>query len=181
MSLVRIPREIKVPQKKTYTATFEPSGFDSVNSVYNTVSSSYPISNGYAGSSSTTYAQFTAVNGSQAETYIYYTFDLSSIPANATIKSVSVQAKTYISSTSSSYVSVRQVQMCSGTTPKGSATNMTNTSGGTTDTLSVGEWTRAELQNAKLRLYVKRGTSQTSTARNIRLYGATLTVEYETY
>lgn len=181
MSLVRIPRKIVLPQKKTYTATFEPSGFDSVNSVYNTVSSSYPISNGYAGSSSTTYAQFTFVNGSRAETYIYYTFDLSSIPANATIKSVSVTAKTYISTTSSSYVSARQVQMCSGTTPKGSATNMTNTSGGTTATLSVGEWTRAELQNAALRLYVMRGTSSTTSERYVRLYGATMTVEYESY
>lgn len=160
----------------TGTITANPSGYDATNSSYASIQSGYPITNGYTDSTSTTYCQINLTTGSRATTYFYYTFDLSGIPANATIDSVSCKAKTYISTTSTSYVGTRQVQMCTGTTTKGTATNVTTTA--TEATLSVGTWTREELQHAAVRLYAVRGTSSTSTSRYFRFYGATITVNY---
>ena len=44
--------------------------------------------------------------------------------------------------------------------------------------MTTGTWTRDELQDASLRIYVQRGTSNTSSSYYVRLYGATFTVEY---
>jgi len=157
--------------------TFHPSSLDTTNSRYASVSSSYPIDNGYTDATSSSYAQFVLTTGSGAATYVYYNFDTSKIPEGATINSVACQAKGYVSTTSSRYISTRQMQMCTGTTTKGSATTISNYA--STVTLSVGSWTLAELRNAKIRLYVTRGTSSTtSTSYICRFYGATLTVGY---
>lgn len=155
-----------------------PSSFDDDNSSYYSTSSYYPISNGYSDSESDTYAQFILNTGSSANTYIYYNFDTSEIPNNATIISVSCKAKAYVSSTSTRYVSTRQIQMCTGTTTKGSSSNVSTSSNEIT--LSTGNWTLSELRNAKIRLYGKRGSrSTTSTSYYFRFYGATLTINYE--
>ena len=159
------------------SVTLNPSSFDSSNSRYSSVSSSYPIENGYDGGDSTSYAQFVLTTGSNAVTYVYYNFDTSSIPEGATITSVSCQAKGYVSTTNSRYISTRQMQMCTGTTTKGSATTISNSA--STVTMSVGSWTLDELHDAKIRLHVTRGTSSTSsTSYYCRFYGATLTVNY---
>lgn len=155
-----------------------PSGYDAAHSVYQSVNASYPIANGYANSASTTYAQINIKTGSQAESFFYYTFaGLDAIPADARIVSVACAAKAYISTTSSGYIATRQMQMAAGTTVKGSAVTITNTA--TVYNLTTGDWTRAELLTAAVRLYAKRGTSSTSTTRYWRFYGATLTVTYE--
>lgn len=132
--------------------------------------------NGYNDSSNTTYATINLTTGSGATTYIYYTFDFSDIPAEATIDSVSCTAKAYISSTNSSRITTRQMQLYSGTTEKGSASTVSNSA--STTTLSAGTWTRAELQDARIRLYGVRGTSNTTSTYYFRFYGATFTVNY---
>jgi hypothetical protein len=93
----------------TDSVVMHPTSFDSANSSYASVNSSYPITNGYTEGSSTSYAQFVLTTGSQAYTYIYYNFDTSEIPDGATINSVSCTGKAYVSSTSSSYISTRQM------------------------------------------------------------------------
>ena len=109
---------------------------------------------------------------------MYLKFDFSSIPADATIKTVTAKAKGYVNTTNSSRVTSRQMQLATGTTLKGSALTMSNST--TEQTFSsVGTWTRAELLNAGIRYYVKRGTSNTSSSYNFRMYGATMTVTYE--
>lgn len=128
------------------------------------------------GSSNTTYATINLKTGSRATTHVYFPFDFSSIPENATIDSISCKAKGYISSTTSRYVNTRQMQLFTGTTAKGSAVNLTTSA--TAQTLTCGTWTRAELQNCRIRMYAKRGTSSTSTSRNMRFYGAEITVNY---
>lgn len=154
-----------------------PSQFDSEHQ-YASVNSSYPTSNPIGkGSNNTTYAQINLKTGSSAETYFYYDFDLSEIPENATIISVSCSYKAIISTTNMSYINSRSVQLYSGNTAKGSSGTMTT--GGTVYSLSGVDWTRSELQNARIRLYAKRGTSRTTYTYYIRFYGATLTVEYE--
>ena len=82
--------------------------------------------NGYAESSNTTYATINLTTGTSATTYIYFTFDFSSIPVGATIDSVSCTAKAYINTTNSSRITTRQIQLYSGTTAKGSASTISN-------------------------------------------------------
>lgn len=158
------------------TLTFYPVSIDSSLSDYYSVNSSYPITDALDAASTNDWAQFNINTGSRATTYVYYNFDCSEIPSAATITSISCSVKTYINTTNSSRITTRQVQLCTGTTTKGSATTISNSTNEVN--LTCGSWTAAELQNAKIRLYVKRGTSNTTSNYYIRLYGATLTVSY---
>ena len=132
--------------------------------------------NGYTDSSSTTYATINLTTGSGATTYIYFTFDFSNIPVGATINSVSCSAKAYINTTNSSRITTRQIQLYSGTTAKGSASTISNST--SAFTMTAGTWTRDELLNARIRLYGVRGTSNTTSTYYFRFYGATFTVNY---
>ena len=132
--------------------------------------------NGYTDSSSTTYSTINLTTGSGAVTYIYYTFDFSDIPEGATIDSVSCSAKAYINTTNSSRITTRQIQLYTGTTAKGSASTIGNST--SAFNMTPGTWTRSELQNARIRLYGVRGTSNTTSSYYFRFYGATFTVNY---
>ena len=154
------------------TITAHPTNVAS-DHAYASVSST---TNGYTDSSSTTYATINLTTGSGATTYIYFTFDFSDIPAGATIDSVSCSAKAYINTTNSSRITTRQIQLYSGTTAKGSASTISNST--TAFSMTTGSWTRNELQNARIRLYGVRGTSNTTSTYYFRFYGATFTVNY---
>ena len=135
------------------TYTSNTVSFDSTNSTYASVVSGYPIENGI-GDGSGTYAGFVLTNGSSAVTNIYYNFNCSGIPSGATITSVACRARASRSSTSSSYIASAYLQLCTGTTTKGSQTSVATTTATYFD-LTPGTWTLAELQNAKIRF---RGT-----------------------
>lgn len=154
------------------TITAHPTGVAS-DHAYASVSNT---TNGYADSSNTTYATINLTTGSGATTYIYFTFDFSGIPNGATIDSVSCSAKAYINTTNSSRITTRQIQLYSGTTAKGSASTISNSA--SAFTMTTGTWTRDELQNARIRLYAVRGTSNTTSGYYFRFYGATFTVNY---
>ena len=160
------------------TATFYPSSLDSTNSNWGgTYYQSNVLENAFTdASSSTRFAPYTN-KGSNANTTIYLNFDCSSIPAAATINSVTCSVKCGTQGTS--YFGTRTVQMTTGTTTKGSATTMSGSnSSPSTHSLTVGSWTASEIRNAKLKFYVVRGTSNTSTDATFSIYGATLTVDY---
>lgn len=160
------------------TATFVPSSLDTANSNYpGTYYSTNVLENAFTdASSSTRWAPYTNT-GSRAATTIYLNFDCSSIPAAATINSVTCSVKCGTQGTS--YFGTRTVQMATGTTVKGSATTMAGSnSSPQTHSLTVGTWTASEIRNAKLKFYVVRGTSNTSTDATFSIYGATLTVDY---
>lgn len=157
------------------TITLYPNGYSSANSSYSSISSSYPISNGYDGADSNNYAYITCNTGSRAETHISYTFDVSDIPAEATISSVACQAKVRVSSTS--YISTAVVQLYSGSTAKGSSTSARTTTA-TAYTLTPGTWTRSEINNIQVRYTGTRGTSNTTRAAYLYFYGATLSITY---
>lgn len=141
---------------------------------YNLRSDSANLENAFTDSDSDTYAALYIVNGSNSESYIYYNFNLN-IPLDAVIDSVACTVKGKMSNTGGT--TARELQLFSGSTAKGTATSITSTSLQTL-TLNAGTWTAAELNNAKLRFYAKRGTSATTTNRHYDLYGATLTVAY---
>lgn len=161
------------------TKSADISGYDQTDYAYYSVSN---ISRAYTGSTSTTYGSVNLTRGKNAVTYIYFLFDTSSIPANATITSVSCSAKLSISNVSVGNVAANEVDLCSGTTTKDS-TILTGTTT-VTITLSGGTWTRAEVNDVRLKLYAMRGTGNTNYGYNFRIYGGTLTVGYtvnETY
>lgn len=110
---------------ETKQLEFTPTGYDSNNSSYSSVSQSYPISNGYDGSTSNNYAYITCRTGSRAESYISYTFDVEGIPAEATIDNVTCTVKSRVSSTS--YISTAVAQLYYGSTAKGSSINFRST------------------------------------------------------
>ena len=157
----------------TETKTFYPGAYDSgASSVQSVTNATNPVGKG---STNTTYATINLVTGSRATTTIYWPFDLSAIPSGAEIDSVSCKVKASVSSTSG--VGSASVQLYSGSTSKGSSTSILSTST-SAKTLSVGTWTRSELQNCRLCLKAQRGTSSTSTTRSLLFYGADLTVAY---
>lgn len=157
-----------------------PSGYDSTNYSYESVNSSYPLSEPIGkGSSNSTYAQWSLKKGYESETYVFYLFDLSAIPEDATIDSVECTAKGYSSCPSmlSNYVRMQTMQMFFGTsTAKGTAAKLTDSV--TTATIDGGTWTREELNDCRLRIYGIRSGSGTSTAYYHRFYGADLAVAY---
>ena len=157
----------------TETRTFYPGPYDSVeSSVQSVKNATNPVGKG---STNTTYATINLVTGSRATTTIYWPFDLSAIPSGAEIDSVSCKVKASVSSTSG--VSSASVQLYSGSISKGSSTSILSTST-SAKTLSVGTWTRSELQNCRLCLKAQRGTSSTSTKRSLLFYGADIAVTY---
>ena len=164
------------PISITDTLTTHPTGYSQANSSYASISSSYPVSNGYTDASSTTYAYITCTTGSGAESHISYTFDVSEIPEGASIDSVSCSVKSRVSSTN--YLTASTIQLYSGTTAKGSSTSAASTTATARAINSTGSWTYSEIQNIQVRLTGTRGTSSTTRAAYLYFYGATLTIEY---
>ena len=100
--------------------------------------------------------------------YVYYTFDLSDIPSNATINSMSCVVKAHEENASRSTMTV---QLYAGSTAKGSVTTVSGTSNANY-TLDVGTWTRAELDSLQMVMSVGYYGGL--------IAGATLTISYET-
>lgn len=156
----------------TTSTTFNPSSYDTTDYQWHSASS---IENGYADTTNTTYSTIGDTRGSNAETWIYYKFDTSSIPDGATINSVSCKAKAYGNGNTTN---VQPKWMCtfSGTTQKGSTYNLGTSTA--VRTLTVGSWTLAEIRDARIKLYAKRGTGNVNTNYVLRMYGAEFTVNY---
>lgn len=150
--------------------TLIPSGYTGLTSL--TTTSSYPVSNGYTDTSSTTYARLSLSTSTTG--YLYFTFDTSDIPSGATITSITATAKVRVSSTSR--VTSTVCQLYTGTTAKGSNTTFASTSSSNIVTLTPGTWTRSELNDLRMRIG---GTgSSSSQSKYIYFYGAEITVNY---
>lgn len=154
------------------TVSFDIVGYDTTD--YSWYSQSN-IANAYDGSDSTSYATINYKRGSGAETWVYFEFNTSSIPSNATINSVTCSVKC-LTNGNATILPTRTVQMFTGTTAKGSASSMPTSAG--TRTFSGETWTVAELRDARVKVYAQRGTTQVNTNYYCRIYGATLTVDY---
>ena len=93
-------------------------------------------------------------NNNNATGWAIYDFDFSSIPANATITSVSVKCYGGKENTNSGSQYQAKIGLYSGTTLKSTEQQFTSTSASIMTISRPGTWTRAELQNAKLRFTV---------------------------
>lgn len=165
------------PVQYTSAVTIYPSSYDSVNSSVAGIASDSGVTNGYTPATSTTRVSISANSVAYGETNIYFNFDCSSIPQDAAITSVSCDAKAVISS---AYFETRIIQLCAGTSKKGSPTTVTNATINQTVNVQTindtGTWTREELNNIKILIQGIRGSSTNNF--NISFYGATLTINY---
>lgn len=157
------------------TFTGVPTSYDSANSTYDGI---------YSGSTSDGLTSHTDSNricvyantAANSVSKLTYNFDCSSIPQDAVITSVTCIASAACYS-SGQYFSTRTLQLYSGSTAKGTATTITGSGGTRTEhNISGGSWTRAELDNAKIVVYIQRGSN--TTQASFSFWGATLTVAY---
>ena len=160
---------------KQYTITKYPSSYDTEHHSYYGLTS---VSNAYDSGEADNYATINFTRGNNAETYIYFQFDLSSIPSDATIDSITLTAYAQVTTTVGSRLGTRVLQVCRGTTAVGTATaNMTT--GKKAYTMDIGSgWTGSNIDDLTLKVDVFRGTQSTSTNYYCYFYGATLTVTY---
>lgn len=148
----------------TETKTFYPGAYKAdSNDYYRMKNATNPVGKG---SANTTYASFE--NRPYQSGIVYWPFDTSIIPAEATIDSVACMAKGSCNSSTKG-----SMQLYSGTVAKGSATS-TKTSAAVYN-LSCGTWTRAELDNIRLLTKITNANSNSSI---FYFYGADLTVAY---
>lgn len=131
------------------TVSAVPGSYDTGGSINGTNYQS-TIGKGSDTSNRTGNDYFSTTQGGSGSTWIDYFFDFSEIPTNATIQSVTLTVKGHCESTSQSR-EISRVQAYSGTTAKGSYTDMTDSTTDKVYTLSVGSWTATELHSAKLR------------------------------
>ena len=158
------------------TITVYPGGYNLADSVYDNVADlDIPIGKP---ATNTQRSIVYLKKGGLVETYFYYTFDLSEIPQGAIIHSVSCQAKANCSH-NTTYISTASIQMCCGTVKKGTPVTITKDDT-SVKTIECGTWNRDELNDCRLMLYGKRTNTGKSIDEQLRLYGATLTIEYET-
>lgn len=168
-----INQEAGTPQEQTRVVN--PSSYDTANSVLHSWTGA--ASNAYAPTSSTSEAMARLTSGADAETKVYWQFDLSGIPAGATITEITLKAKARISAVSTNNVQSQFLVVCNGTTEVGVRQAMTTSS--TIYTLNVGTgWTRETIQNLTLLEYAQRGSSNTTRAYYFALSGADLEVKY---
>lgn len=170
-----IQRQLTINQaagRQEHTITLHPTSYDTENYSWRT---SANISNGYGNSGSTSYARF-GIPKPYGEAYVYYKFDTSAIPDGAEIVSVSCRVKATATGNSTT-TPVKQIQMATGTTLKGTATGIGATaSSAEREIADVGTWTLSELRDIRVRPYAK--TGNTSSNYNLDFYGATLTIKY---
>lgn len=121
----------------SYTTSGSISGTKYKNAIGKGADTSAVSGNDYAGGSSSSKA------------YIYYAFEFE-IPENATIDDVECRVKGHLENTSRS---TANLQLFAGSTAKGSASKFTSTSAQTV-ILNTGTWTRAEIDDLKLRFEI---------------------------
>ena len=149
---------------------------------YDSGYSAYSLNNptrAYKDSGDTTnYAQVNLTRGQGGETSIYFNFSFN-IPSEATITAVSCTATCMINRTVATNITTRQIQLYAGSTAKGSASSVVNSTNlMTLDVGNANTWSASDVNNAKLRLYAVRGTVNTTSNYYFRLYGATMNVSY---
>ena len=158
------------------SVTLTPTGYDGQRSSYISVDSSYPLSNGLTSSSSDTFTVLYLNTGSSAVSKLAVKFDMSKIPTDAKINSISCKIKARISN-GSSYILRGVAQLYCGTAGLSSEIDL-GTSEVAQSFSETGWWDRESLDDLILLITCTRGYLSTSNSQNLRFYGADLTVDY---
>ena len=159
------------------SVTLLPSAYDSNLSSYASVNSSYPLSNGLNSSpDSYTYTEINLTTGTRATSMLAIKFDMSQVPAGATIDSIACRIKARISN-SSPYVLTGVAQLYYGATAMGGEVEL-GTSAVAQTFNDLGYWDRDRLDQLTLLITCTRGVMGGSNNQTLRFYGADLTVNY---
>ena len=158
------------------SVTLIPTGYDGQLSSYISVDASYPLSNGLTSSSSDTFTVLNLKTGGGAVSKLAVKFDMSMIPTNAKINSISCTIKARISN---SYSGILRgvAQLYCGTAGLSSEIElgMSEEAQSFSDT---GRWDRESLDELILLITCTRGSLYENSSQTLRFFGADLTVDY---
>lgn len=161
-------------------SNFNIGSFDSANSKYQSEASNHPFSTiiGKGSDNTDSYAEWNIVRGRFTQSRVYYRFDVSSIPMDATINSVNCTARASRQNARVTEFSTLTLKIVTGTTEESShATVATDESVNVYD-LPSKTYTRDELTNIGIVMHSARGISSPNKDFWVRLYGATLSVDF---
>ena len=158
------------------SVTLVPAGYDGQRSSYISVDTSYPLSNGLTSSSSGTFTVINLSRGSGAVSKLAIKFDMSKIPTDAKINSISCKIKAKISN-AYSYILQGVAQLYCGTSGLSSEIDL-GTSEVAQSFSETGWWDRESLDDLILLITCTRGSLSTNNSHTLRFYGADLTVDY---
>ena len=156
-----------------------PIGIDTGISVYKEIKKDISNAVGKPASNTGSYAEWSMITGGASITKMYWMFDVSSIPANAIITNVTCTARCYASNSQITRGGNSSFSLCVGNERKVYDDDRPFGTTAKEITLSSAEFTRAELDNLRMNVQCARGFFGTSTEYTNRLYGATLTIDYE--
>ena len=158
------------------SVTLTPTGYDGQRSSYSSVDASYPLSNGLTSSSSDTFTVINLSKGSGAVSKLAIKFDMSTIPTDAKINSISCKIKAKISN-AYSYILSGVAQLYCGTAGLSSEIDL-GTSEVAQSFSETGYWDRESLDELILLITCTRGSLSANNSQTLRFYGADLTVNY---
>lgn len=153
-----------------------PTGYDDQHSSYISVDASYPLSNGLTSSSSDTFTVLNLNKGSGAVSKLAVKFDVSKIPTNAKINSISCKIKARISN-SYSHIMTGVAQLYCGTAGLSSEIELGRSPVAQTFN-DTGLWDRESLDELILLITCTRGSLYKNRSQTLCFYGADLTVDY---
>ena len=160
------------------TAILTPAAVDLSISKFKDESSPFTNAIGKGSDNTGNYAEWGLVTGRQAYTKVYWSFDMSSIPSNATITNVTCSARCSNTNENMMQGGNTVITIGVGETTKVSSENPSFGKKPTVVTVSDATFTRAELDNFRLKIQAVRGFLSTNTSYHTKFYGATLTIDY---
>lgn len=158
------------------SVTLVPTGYDGQSSSYISVDASYPLSNGLTSADSDTFTVLNLNTGSGAVSKLAVKFDMSKIPTDAKVNSISCKIKARISNFSP-YVLTGVAQLYCGTAGLSSEIEL-GTSAVAQTFSDTGYWDRESLDDLILLITCTRGSLSANSSQTLRFYGADLTVDY---
>lgn len=158
------------------SVTLVPAGYDGQRSSYISVDASYPLSNGLTSSSSDTFAVLNLNKGGGAVSKLAVKFDMSKIPTDAKVNSISCKIKARISN-AYTYILSGVAQLYCGTAGLSSEIDL-GTSEVAQSFSDTGYWDRESLDDLILLITCTRGSLSANSSQTLRFYGADLTVDY---
>lgn len=161
-------------------SNFNIGSFDSVNSQYQSEASNHPFSTviGKGSDNTNSYAEWNIVHGRFTQSRVYYRFDVSSIPMDATINSVNCTVRASRQNARVTEFSTLTLKIVVGTTEESSHATVANDESVAVYDLPSKTYTRDELTNIGIVMHSARGISSPNKDFWVRLYGATLSVDF---
>lgn len=161
-------------------ANFNLASFDTTNSKYQSETSGHKFSSiiGKGSDNTDSYAEWYILRGRSAQGRVYYRFDVSSIPNDATINSVNCTARVSRQKGSLTTFSTLTSKIVIGTTEESEHASVANNESVAVYDLPSITCTRDELTNVGIVMHSSRGLFSYNTDFWVRLYGATLSVDF---